>query len=827
MSVYSLRLTNRKGQNVGSIDMKGTIAMKKIAMGLMFSLFILLNTHADNIPDGGQVRGMIYDQQSNQPIEYATIAFFNAKDSSLVTGTITDPNGNFHATKIAKGNYYIQVSFLGYEELQYSDLVIDHNNRRLNIGTIFLETNSQMLEEVEITNDRNAVEFKIDKKVISVGEQMTAASLTAVEVLENVPSIRVDVEGNVSLRGSTGFTVLIDGKPTVLDPSDVLRQTPASSIENIEIITNPSSRYQPDGTGGIINIITKKNRMLGLKGLFNMKTNTFGEYGGDFLLNYRKGNANVYFGGDYRKSPYPGENSSERRTSMGDTITIIKAAGDSEYLHESGGLRIGLDWDISPRNSFSIGIRGGEYNGLSNSRLNYLTYRDPFDYETRELSLNESGRGALYYNLTGSFLHTFGQKGHELMLQFNQRLRKGDEFSENMLLDENGSVNQGTRTTEKGPSNQLEVKLDYSKPIGDKYGLEAGFQLRSGTSEDATELYIFDLGEQDYVIQPEKSNSTIYSRNIYALYGIFKGENGKLGYQAGLRGEYTFRTITAYEGIEDYTMERYDFFPTLHLSYQLPGENQLMASYSRRIDRPRGYYLEPFITWTDMYNVRQGNPSLKPEYIDAMEMGFIHAREKSQLSLEGYYRIKHNKVERTREVYEEGILLQTFTNVGTDYSLGLEALYNITLFPWWEFNLMGDLFDYRIDSEINNSSYHSVNWGARLNNTFSIAQRIRIQFDGNYNSATVTTQGEDKGYYSFNAAIRSDFLNKSLSFILQVRDVFSTVERVSVTQDVDFYNYYSRSTRAPIISLTASYRLNNFKKSNSSNRSDGGSGEEF
>jgi outer membrane receptor protein involved in Fe transport len=341
-------------------------------------------------------------------------------------------------------------------------------------------------------------------------------------------------------------------------------------------------------------------------------------------------------------------------------------------------------------------------------------------------------------------------------------------------------------------------------------------------------LYVYDLEEQDYILQPEKSNLTDYSRNIYALYGIFKGESGKLGYQAGLRGEYTYRTISAVESVEDYTLERYDFFPTLHLSYQLPKENQLMASYSRRIDRPRGWYLEPFITWTDMYNVRQGNPALKPEYIDAMELGFIHSREKSQVSLEAYYRIKHNKVERTREVYQEGILLQTYTNVGTDYSLGMEALYNVSLFPWWELNLMGDLYEYRIKSDLNPSaSYRSFNWGTRVNNTFSIADRIRIQFDGNYNSATVTTQGEDKGYYSFNAAVRSDFLDRSLSLVLQVRDVFATMDRVSVIQDVDFYNYSSRSTRAPIVSLTASYRLNNFKQSNRGNRSDGGGGDEF
>lgn len=801
--------------------------MKKIVLLMIFSVFIAMNTHADDIEEGGQVRGMVYDYVSKQPIEFATIALFNAADSTLVSGTITDPDGNFNTTKIAEGNYYIQVSFMGYEDIHYSDLVIDRSNRRLDIGTIFLENSLQILEEVVVTNERNSIDFQIDKKVISVGKQMTAASMSAVEVLENVPSIRVDIEGNVSLRGSTGFTVLIDGKPTVLDPSDVLRQTPASAIENIEIITNPSSRYQPDGTGGIINIITKKNRMMGLQGLFNLKTNTFGEYGGDFLLNYRKGNANVYFGGDYRNSPYPGETASERRTTQGDTTTIIEAAGNSESRHYGGGVRMGLDWDISPRNNFSIGFRAGEYKGLSSSRLDYLTYRDPFDFETSEISLNESGRGALYYNLTGSFQHLFPQKGHELLLQFSQRYRKGDEFNENLLQDENGLVNEGTRTSEKGPSNRVEVKLDYVKPIGDKHGFETGFQFRISTSEDATDLSVFDPELQDFVLQADKSNYTLYSRNIYALYGIFKGESGKLGYQAGLRGEYTYRVIAEDESVDDYTLERYDFFPTLHLSYQLPGENQLMASYSRRIDRPRGYYLEPFVTWTDMYNVRQGNPALLPEYIDAMEMGFLHSREKSQLSLEAYYRIKHNKVERTREVYEEGILLQTFTNVGTDYSLGLEALYNISLFPWWELNLMGDMYDYRIDSEGNGASYQSFNWGTRVNNTFNLGKRFLIQFDGNYNSTTVTTQGEDKGYYAFNAAVRSDFLDKSLSLVLQIRDVFATAERVSITQDVDFYNYYSRSTRAPIVSLTLSYRLNNFKQSKQGSGSGGGGGEEF
>jgi outer membrane receptor protein involved in Fe transport len=231
----------------------------------------------------------------------------------------------------------------------------------------------------------------------------------------------------------------------------------------------------------------------------------------------------------------------------------------------------------------------------------------------------------------------------------------------------------------------------------------------------------------------------------------------------------------------------------------------------------------------DMYNVRSGNPALEPEYIDALELGYIHSRENSQLSLEAYYRIKHNKVERVKEVYSEGVLLHSFKNVGTDYSLGVEALYNIALFRWWEMNLMANLYDYRIKSEKDGVPYEfqSFNWGTRWNNTFRVGERIRFQLDGNYNSATITTQGKDQGYYSFNAAVRSDFLDRKLSLVLQVRDVFNTSERVSIVEDVDFYNYTLRDSRAPIFALTLSYRLNNYKQRQGQGVGGDSGGDEF
>nr|WP_321452018.1 TonB-dependent receptor [uncultured Carboxylicivirga sp.] len=777
----------------------------------------------------GVVKGKIYDGKSKKPIEYATVAIYKKEDDSVVTGTITDESGQFKVKGLKPGSFYIVVSFLGYENKRYDDVQVKSARDIVDLGEIALGASSTAIDEIEVVSERQSVEYKIDKKVVSVGKQMTSASLSAVEVLENVPSIRVDIEGNVSLRGSTGFTVLIDGKPTVMDPSDVLRQIPASTIENIEIITNPSAKYQPDGTGGIINIVTKKNRLQGVQGLFNLKGGSFGMYGGDFLLNYRKNKFNFNLGGDYNYRPFPGSSYSERRTTRNDTTTIIRANGDSDREFRMMGLRGGFDWDISDNDVFTFGFRLGDFKMQNNSLLDYRTIQIADGYESdevRELSRNYGERGGNYYSVTTNYTHKFEEKGHELSAQLNYRYRDGNDDSENTLSDASGVINDGTRTTETGPSGRWEVRVDYTKPLGSNKRFEAGFQGRKSLSKDENGLYIWEDG--GFVEQTDKGNTTDYDRNIAALYSTFNGEYGNWGYQVGLRGEYTYRDITTQRDNQTYNIDRFDYFPTLHLSYKLPADNQVMGSYSRRIDRPRGWYLEPFITWEDMFNVRMGNPDLLPEYIDAYEMGYLKSWKKAQLSLEGYYRVKHNKVERIQSVYEEGILLTTFSNVGTDYSLGAEAMINTPIVKWWEINLMGDLYDYRIKGVKNDEPFErtSFNWSARVSNTFKLRKNMQLQFDGNYNSATVTSQGRNEDFYMFNAAYRMDLLDRKLSAVVQVRDIFNTGKMVNISEDPGFYNYSERRRNAPMYSFTLSYRLNNFMQKRGKRGDNGGEGME-
>lgn len=778
----------------------------------MTLLFLFSNGYGSTT---AEIRGKILDKGTNLPVEYATISVFNMEGGSLVTGTISGENGQFSISDIKKGEYFLKIEFIGYKAYVIDQLEIT-GSKTIDIGTVFLEEDSKQLEEIVVLSQANEVEYKIDKKVVSVAKELSSASMTAVEVLENVPSVRVDFEGNVLLRGSSSFIVLVDGKPTVLEPSDVLRQIPASNIQNIEIITNPSSKYQPDGSGGIINVITKKNRVRGASGLFNGRLGSFGAYGADFLLNYNKGGSNMFLGADIRESTRPNEVMSRRVTEDNDTTTLIVSNGTGEFIRSGWGVRGGWDWNISDKDKFSLEGRVGHWMGEGGSQSRYSTVQMPGDFLLDEATIGSWSRGGLYMNFTSTLSHAFAQENEELMLQVNYGSGNSDEKNETYLLDGvTNDVKNGSAISETGPSGGWEIRLDYTKPIANESSLELGSHIRLREINDDIRIFDYDADIEELILQPEKSNDIDYRRDIYGVYGVYKGKSKALGYQFGLRGEYTKRNISSTSSLAISDITRLDYFPTFHFSYDLKNENQLMANYTRRINRPRSWYLEPFITWSDMFNVRQGNPDLLPEYIHAFEINYIKNWESSRLSLETYYRITQNKVDRITSVYDEGVLLSSFDNIGTDYAFGVETMYNIKVIKWWELNVTGNLFYYEIKSEIEDSGNlgsSSFNWNARVSNVFNIWSNLKLQLDGSYYSPTVTVQGKDKSYYTVNMGLKNDFFKRKLSVTLQVRDIFASGIRVSEIQTPTVYNYRSRFSKAPYVTLNLSYKFNNYQR---------------
>ncbi|NLR90119.1 TonB-dependent receptor domain-containing protein [Flammeovirga agarivorans] len=816
---------------------------RKTSTLIAFITFIIVSAAYANDPiKKGIILGKVKEAGSNVPVEYATVSIFDQASHTLIGGTVTNLEGMFVVKNIPEGMFTVEISFIGFQKNIIDGVEIGKPNYKANLGEVELSTDAEVLDAVEVVGTQNSVTYDIDKKVVNVGTQFAAMSGTAVDILENIPSVTVDGDGNVSLRGSSGFTVLIDGRPSVLDASEALQQIPASTIENIELITNPSAKYDPDGTAGIINIITKKNKLEGVNGVANFNVGRYGRIGGDFLLNFRKKKWNYYIGANYNKRPGPGSYKSERRTTTNDTTSYVISDGERERTFEVMGIQAGAEYSISDNDFIKLSGRVGDFKMYGGMDANFYEYQqiggsDQPINETEYISSEYWQRGGLYYSANLAYQHKFkDKKGHTLdaMVDYGGRDMTESSINELYPKDASGVIAEnpasGQRSTEIGPGGRLRAKIDYTLPIGKTDKFEAGWQTRWNKSQDINEVYNYDVSTGDYVFAPDYSFTTNYTQTIHSLYGMYAGKVGNFGYQGGLRAEYTGRNINLEGTEEDYPVDQWNVFPTIHLSYGLPKEDQLMLSYSRRIERPRGYYLEPFVTWQDAFNVRRGNPALLPENIDSFDFGYLKGLgEKATLSFDAYYRMTQNKIERVQSVWSEGVILHTYENVGTDYALGFELSLNYNPVKWWTIDLMGNLYDYRVEGELEGQSFdrQSLNWSSRFNNTFRLTKQTQLQINSRYTGPTVTAQGENEGYYMMTAALKHNMMKKKLTITASMNDVLGTAVRKSTSEGVGFNNYTEDFRYAQYFTMTFTYRLNNFKPSRRGPSGGGGGMDDF
>lgn len=803
------------------------VIMKKLGfLGVIYILAVISSLANPPLDKHGKISGQVFDNISKHAIEYATVAL-SGKNGKLITGTITNNTGYFSIDNIKNGTYNLTISFLGYEDIIIEDVVLSDKKRNINLSDIYITPSSENLEEVTIVSNVAPVQYKIDKKIINVSKQFSTISGTAIDVLENIPSVRVDIEGNVSLRGSSGFTVLIDGRPTILDANDALQQMPASNIQNIELITNPSVKYDPDGSAGIINIITKKKKMQGVSGIVNLNAGLDDKYGADFLFNLKIASLNFFVSADYNHRYFPRYNESEQRTFTNDTTYYVILNGEDNGGGERKGVRTGMEWDISEKDFFSVGFRLREGRRDRISEKDFTEWSEPGPGEQNNISFEDGFREGSGYSISTNYKHNFKKKGHELIAYLDYHNRKGIEASNNELRIAE-TILEGNKNLEEGPSSRLTAKLEYILPFREEDRFEAGLQGRFSHNEDYTGLYIYVPAEGDYIEQPAFNHSTIYDRNIYSVYALYAASIKKLGIQGGLRGEYTLRETDTDINDSTYVVDRFDIFPTLHLSYNFSENFQTMASYSRRIDRPRGWYFEPFIVWQDAYNVRKGNPGLIPEYTDSYELGILRTLGESFISFDGFYRVTHNKIERIRSVYSKDVFLHTIYNVGTDYALGAELAFRFNIKKIWEIDLSGSIFDYRVEGDLEGVSFNqrSFNWDGRWNNTLLISKTTQLQINSRYNSPSATAQGEYKGNFAVSASMKQSLLERKLSVILQVRDIFGTAKREFTSEGDDFYYYRYHYRKAPVVMLTMIYNFNNYKEKREGRNEDGGNGEE-
>ena len=792
--------------------------MKKITVAILIIFCYLSFAQTEDKKNMAKISGKVLNFESKIPIEYANVIVYNLPDSSQVTGGITNKEGIFVLDGIKNGKYYVSVQFIGYEKKIIENVLITSSNT-VDLGNIFISVTAINLENVVVEGERNPVSFQLDRKVIDVSRMPTSISGNAADVLENVPAVTVDIDGNVSLRGSSNFTVLIDGRPSVMEAQDVLQQVPASSIETIEIITNPSAKYDPEGSAGIVNIKLKKEKNLGLSGVTNANAGANDKYGGDFLIENKTSGYNYNFGINYNRRFSPGTGLDNKQFEIDNNTSFLNSNGSRENGHISLGLRGGIDFNLSNSDLLSISGRYGTREHQNNNTSNYIQWSDLNPDKLYYLNLNNSSRSGYYYAINTGYIKKFNTEGHQLLSELMVSRNNSDESSISSS-NQNGIQTDGKKTTETGPSTHVRGKIDYTLPLGENTKFEAGSQGEIELEKNSNRLYDYDVLNDYYSFQSLYSHTINSTISELAVYSIYSNGWNNLSYQAGLRTELTYRTIELTDNKTKFSINRWDFFPSIHSSYKFSNVTQIMASYARRIDRPHGWNLEPFLTWSDPNNVQIGNPDLKPELIDSYEFGFQTLFGSITFNNDVYYRVNHNRIDRIQSAYAENVTLNTFANVGTDYSLGTEFM--ITFDPivkFWNINLMGDVYDYRIKGVLNEIPFErtSFNWNARFNNGLNITKATQFQFNVRYNSPSVTSQGKYKGFFRTDAAVKQDLFDKTISLTLQARDLFKTGKREFTSQGADFYSYTYYTREAPMVMLNMRFNFNNYKEKREQN----------
>ena len=776
----------------------------------------------------GVVKGVIVDEETSQPMEYANVAVYDKQDSTLVSGGITDEKGKFEITGMTYGEYYLEANFIGFVKKEIPDIDLNKNNPLFDSGEIGLRPSAVELGDVKVVADRSRIEYKLDKKVINVSQDINAIGGTAVDVLENTPSVQVDIEGNVSLRGSSNFTVFIDGRPSVLSGSEALRQIPSSAIKNIEIITNPSAKYDPDGTAGIINLVMKKNALNGINGIVNATVGTRDKYRGDFTLNYRTQKFNFFIGADWRDQTYHGSMISKRETYANDTTTYLNMNGSRNFVRGGHNYKSGIDLYLSEKTTLSLSGELGKSKGTSGGSGDTHTYTQPSSEEIFSYTDETSNRNNDFYSGTMNLQHKFNDEGHKLeaMAFYSNEDGTDDEIETEVLAD---AQYQPTNeylarvlTTELEEEKDFRLKIDYTYPFSENGRLEAGWQSRLETENEDLLFNDYNQATDTWVVNDTYSSSTDFSRDIHAAYTTYSNKMGEIEYMAGLRSELTKREITNTNASGTSSLNRFDLFPTLHLSYKLKKTNELMASYSRRINRPRGRDLDPSANYYNRYTIRFGNPDLKPEYTDSYELGILKrfGETRTYVSLDGFHRVTHNKIDRIETLGEDGIFYLNTDNFDKDYSTGFEFTGNINFAKWLLVNASVSMYNYRITGNLNDDAFNreSTNWNGRMNTTFKFSPDARLQVTGYYRGPSVSAQGESKAMFFSNISYRQEFMDKKLSATLSVRDPLGTGKFERESYGDNFKSYFKWSREPRIVMLTLSYKINNFKSDERNNR---------
>ncbi|MDR2119479.1 MAG: TonB-dependent receptor family protein [Tannerella sp.] len=760
------------------------------------------------------ITGRVLEEGSGEAMAAANVSLYST-DSTLIVGVSTDADGIFSLKTTRGGDCFMSVTSMGYAQQRF-DFALSNDNRNIIHTDILLRLSDVELSEVEVVARRRPMIYKLDRKVIEASGYISASGGTAIDILEQTPSMRVSADGELTFRGSSGFKVYIDGKPSMTDGSDALRQIPAGQIENIEIISAPSARNEADGIAGIINVNTKKQSNNGWSGMVNAMASTVESRNIDFLTSYKNNKLRWQTSGETSRRYLVSDFDQWKHIDVNDTLTTTHAVGERKSFVDMYALRSALDllrekttWSAALESRYRIRNRGGRLHYDDSFRSNATGEESTVSYDGHDyVRLHDlTLRGDV------GFEHRFTNDGHKLSGSFFAFYEHDAmEFFYTDLFDAQGNRAQGHRAWEHEYRLTAQGNLDYVLPLNNKNGrFEAGYYFFTYTEDGDYTIDFYNPAQGAFERRDDLYNRFVFRRDIHALYSMLSHTYAKFGYQIGLRGEFIHRTLENNVAWAQHVWDKFDLFPSAHLSYSLNENNRLNLGYSRRITQPQLFYMEPYVVYVDYYTAQCGNPRIRPEYTNSIELTWNRTMGEHSAAATLFHRRRTDKIERVRVPYHTGVTLDSMANVGNDYSTGAELAATLQIAKWWNTDVNGNLFYYTIDNEYKVDDAKSLNWQLALNHNFDIGKNTRMRLEGYFVGPSVSTQGRVDEFFYLNFTIRRLMFDRCLSAALNVRDVLSTAKYVDTKTGVDLDSKTRIYPRSPLFTLSLSYTFNNFK----------------
>jgi outer membrane receptor protein involved in Fe transport len=770
----------------------------------------------------GSVSGRLIDAATNQPLEFATVALIKKADNLPAKSIQTDLQGNFKLDNIADGFYLLRTTYVGYGTYTKDSILIDAKKRVYTLTNIKLKQIKGALKEVSVKAQRSNIQLGIDRKVFSVDQSLVSQGGSATDLLANVPSVQVDVDGNLNLRGTSNVRVLINGKPSALtggSMADILQSIPASAIESIEVITNPSSKYDAEGQSGLINIILKKNARLGWNGSASLSAGNQNTYNGNFNLAYQTQAINLYANYSYRKANRTGNGYTNRTI-----FDPVNGSGsqnqiaDQSFNFNGSNIRAGIDINLDPKTTLSF---NGNANLRNRNRFQYgnTSIRNSAGALTQQTDQNASSysTGNSNFDYNADFSHKYKKQGEELTANIGYSTGKESANDLQTILYNYylpPSSRQRLQTNANGENgHNLNLQADFTLPLSHNNKLETGY--RSTFSENNNNNDVDSLNTSNiYVPDLNLTNHFLYQEQVHAVYGNYQQQFGKFGIQGGLRLEdANIRTLLR-DNNERHTQDYFRIYPSLFLSEKLSENQTLQLSYTRRVSRPRDRQINPFLDKSDPYSYQQGTPNLKPEDTHSFEMSYINYWKTLTLTSSLYYRLTNDNIQRIRTPYNGSttIVVLHSENISSSQNGGFEliarvnATQNIDITAnvnaYYSYLQAAPQFDLKASS--------GFAWNGNLTANIKPVKKLGIQLRGDYNAPQVISQGRQRAMYGLDGGLKYD-LTKTLNVSTSIRDIFNsrkfgaTTDYTAGTASIHSESVRRFQTRTMLVTL--SYRF--------------------